>query len=72
MACFADINVLHGCVATYARCSGIFNILLRKLQIYPGIFQLNRELRTQVSDTSKSASQLYTIINETISLYDFF
>ena len=26
--------------------------------------QLNRELRTQVSDTSKSASSLYTIINE--------
>jgi len=34
--------------------------------------QLNRELRTQVSDTSKSASSLYTIINETVSLYDFF
>ena len=29
MACFADINVLHTCsVATYARCSGIFDIRL--------------------------------------------
>ena len=27
MACFADINVLHS-VATYARCSGIFDIRL--------------------------------------------
>jgi len=26
MACFADINVSQGSVATYARCSGIFNI----------------------------------------------
>ena len=25
MACFADINVLQGNVATYARCVGIFN-----------------------------------------------
>jgi len=28
MACFADINVTQGSVATYARCSGIFNIHL--------------------------------------------
>ena len=28
MVCFADINVLQGSVATYARCSGIFNIHL--------------------------------------------
>ena len=28
MACFADINVSHGSVATYARCGGIFNIHL--------------------------------------------
>jgi len=27
-ACFADINVSQGSVATYARCSGIFNIHL--------------------------------------------
>ena len=27
-ACFADINVSHGSVATYARCGGIFNIHL--------------------------------------------
>ena len=26
MACFADINVPQGSVATYARCDGIFNI----------------------------------------------
>jgi len=26
MACFADINVSQGSVATYARCGGIFNI----------------------------------------------
>jgi len=26
MACFADINVSHGSVATYARCGGIFDI----------------------------------------------
>ena len=25
MACFADINVSQGSVATYARCGGIFN-----------------------------------------------
>jgi len=28
MACFADINVSQGSVATYARCGGIFDILL--------------------------------------------
>ena len=28
MACFADINVSQGSVATYARCDGIFNIHL--------------------------------------------
>jgi len=28
MACFADINVSQGSVATYARCSGIFNMHL--------------------------------------------
>jgi len=26
MACFADINVSQGSVATYARCGGIFDI----------------------------------------------
>jgi len=25
-ACFADTNISQGCVATYARCGGIFNI----------------------------------------------
>jgi len=38
MACFADINVSQGSVATYARCGGIFNIFLaanlpRNLQV---------------------------------------
>ena len=28
MACFADINVSQSSVATYARCGGIFDILL--------------------------------------------
>jgi len=28
MACFDDINVSQGCVATYARCGGIFDIHL--------------------------------------------
>jgi len=28
MACFADINVSQGSVATYTRCDGIFNIYL--------------------------------------------
>ena len=28
MACFVDINVSQGSVATYARCGGIFNIHL--------------------------------------------
>jgi len=28
MACFADINVSQGSVATYARCGGIFDIHL--------------------------------------------
>ena len=28
MACFANINVSQGSVATYARCGGIFNIQL--------------------------------------------
>ena len=37
-ACFADINVSQGSVATYGRCSGIFNIhltanLLRNLPV---------------------------------------
>jgi len=34
--------------------------------------QLNRELRTQVSDTSRSASSLYTIINEQYHFMIFF
>jgi len=38
MACFADINVSQGSVATYARCGGMFNIhltanLLRNLAV---------------------------------------
>jgi len=38
MACFADINISQGSVATYARCGGIFNIhltenLLRNLSV---------------------------------------
>ena len=38
MACFADINVSQGSVATYARCDGILNIhltanLLRNLPV---------------------------------------
>ena len=37
MACFADVNVSQGSVATYARCVGIFNIhLTANLE---GIFQ---------------------------------
>jgi len=28
IACFADINVLQGSVATYARCGGMFNYLM--------------------------------------------
>ena len=28
MACFADINVSQGSVATYARCGGIFDVHL--------------------------------------------
>jgi len=28
MACFVDINVSQGIVATYARCGGIFNVYL--------------------------------------------
>jgi len=30
MACFADINISQGSVATYVRCGGIFNIHLTK------------------------------------------
>jgi len=38
MACFADVNVSQGSVATYARCGGFFNIrltadLLRNLPV---------------------------------------
>jgi len=45
MACFADIHVSHGSVATHARCGGIFNIhlivdLLGNLPVR--IFFLNR------------------------------
>jgi len=37
------------------------------------VTQLNRELRTEVSDTSKSASSLIIYYHkQTISLYDFF
>ena len=32
MACFADINVSEGSVATYARCGGIFDIYLNALK----------------------------------------
>jgi len=28
MACFAEINVSHGSVATYTKCGGIFDIYL--------------------------------------------
>jgi len=40
MACFADINVSQGSVATYAMYGGIFNTL----QIYQGIFQWKKFL----------------------------
>ena len=38
-ACFADIKVSRGRVATHARCGGIFNI--HELQIYRGILPWN-------------------------------
>jgi len=44
MACFADVNVSQGSVATYARCGGIFNIhLTANLE---GIFQWKNFLKT--------------------------
>ena len=39
-ACFADINVSQGSVATYGRCSGIFNTKESSSQFF-----LNRRLR---------------------------
>jgi len=33
MACFADINLSQGSVATYARCGGIFDKFLNLLRI---------------------------------------
>ena len=39
-------------------------LLLLLLLLHLNSTQINRELRTQVSDTSESASSLYTIINE--------
>ena len=30
MACFADINVLQGSVATYLRCGGVVNNQIKK------------------------------------------
>jgi len=44
MACFADINVSQGSVATYARCSGILNIRLTAnlLRNLPVVFFKNR------------------------------
>ena len=36
------------------------------------LVQLNTELRTQVYDTSKSASNHYSLSSTKISLYDFF
>ena len=43
MACFADINVSQGRVATFARCGGMFNIRLTAnlLRNLPVIFFLN-------------------------------
>jgi len=34
MACFADINVSHGSVATYARCGGMFSIHLTAILLW--------------------------------------
>jgi len=49
MACFADINVSQGTVATCARCGGIFNIRLtanlpRNLQVknFVNLLRLDR------------------------------
>jgi len=43
MACFADVNVSQGSVATYGRCIGIFNThLTTNLPIYQGIFNLKK------------------------------
>jgi len=43
MACFADINVSQGSVATHVRCGGIFNInLTTNLSTNLPVFFLNR------------------------------
>jgi len=56
MACFADINVSQGSVATYARCGVI--LISVQLQIYQGIFQwkkiLNRLRIDRIMVTSLS------------------
>jgi len=44
MACFADINVSQGSVATYAVCGGIFNIRLTANS--PGILPVKKFLIT--------------------------
>jgi len=49
-------------LTTLWRYTNLFIIIIITSQL--NSTQLNRELRTQVSDTSKSASSLYTIINE--------
>ena len=44
MASFADVNISQGCVATYAKCGGIFNIRLTAnlLRSLPVNFFVNR------------------------------
>ena len=54
MACFADVNVSQGSVATYTRCGGIFNIHLADYfpRNLPVNFFLNRLRFDRIAVTS--------------------
>jgi len=60
MACFADINVSQGSVATYARCGEMFNIqltanLLRKLLVK----KLSKSVKIRQNYGHESVAQFF-------------
>jgi len=60
-ACFADINVSQGSVATYARCGGILNIHLTTnlARNFPGIFFNHLRFDSIMVMSNKSVAPLF-------------
>ena len=60
MACFGDINVSQGSVATYARCDGIFNIhLTANLATNPPVKKILKSVKIWYNYGHESVAPLF-------------